>query len=213
MIADGETPRMIHHLIARKVHSTVTELYLGIRTTGSSPVPDNAVLIPYIPIPYRAIFPILSTVALGPDDVFVDVGCGKGRMVCCASRWPAREVIGIDFDQALVQAAQQNSVRVRGRQAPTRLLCARAEDYSYADITVAYLYHPFERPVMERFLARFEATMRRDRSVRLVYANPVHDDLFRSADWLVEEEVWPETKISGFPHRVSFWRTRAGTTD
>ena len=203
---------MFDQLIPRRVHSTIAELFLGIRTTGSSPVPDGAIMIPYIPIPYRAIFPILSTVALGPEDVFVDVGCGKGRMVCCASRWPAREVIGIDFDQALVRAAQRNCERVRGRQAPTRLLCARAEDFSYADITVAYLYHPFERPVMERFLARFETTMRRDRSVRIVYANPVHDDLFRSADWLVEEEVWPDKTISGFPHRVSFWRTRLGPT-
>ena len=32
---------------------------------------------------------------LAPGDVFVDVGCGKGRVVCCAARRPLRRVVGI----------------------------------------------------------------------------------------------------------------------
>jgi SAM-dependent methyltransferase len=191
-----------------KLHSAAMELYLGIRTSGSERVPAGAVFIPYVPIPYRAIGPILSRLNLGPNDVFVDVGCGKGRVLCCASRSPVRKVIGIDFDERLVRAAEENAHRVRGRRAAIECRHARAEDFHYGDATVLYLYHPFERPIMDRFLARVAATRTVDRPLRIAYANAVHDIALRENEWLTKEDEWPPTRINAFPYIVTFWRSR-----
>jgi SAM-dependent methyltransferase len=196
---------MVYQPVFRKLHSAVTELYLGISTTGSERVPSDAVFIPYVPIPYRAIFPILSELGLTADDVFVDVGCGKGRMVCCASRWPARKVVGIDFDEKLVQSARQNASRVRGRKAQIECSQARAEAFDYRDATVVYLYHPFSRPIMEQFLERLDRTRSKHTPLRIVYANAVHDDAFAESGWLRKQAEWPESNIGGFPYKVTFW--------
>lgn len=198
---------MPHQYVYRKLYSIVAERYLGVETTGSVRIPAGAVMIPYIPIPYRAIFPILSRLALGPDDVFVDVGCGKGRMVCCAARWPARKVIGIDYEKALVEKAAKNAERVRGRRAEVECIHSSAQDFDYRDATVIYLYHPFERPIVDHFLARLKATRRQDRPLRIVYANSVHNAAFEEAGWLVKDEEWAENRFGGFPHRVTFWRS------
>jgi SAM-dependent methyltransferase len=192
----------------RRVHSAVMELYLGIQTTGSQRVPPGAVFIPYVPIPYRAIFPILERVGLTSDDVLVDVGCGKGRMVCCASRWPARKVVGIDFDAALVEDARRNASRVRGRKAEIECRHARAEEFDYGDATVIYLYHPFERSIMELFLTRVAETRQRHRPLRIVYANAVHNLAFEESGWLYREDDWVSGKIGGFPYDVTFWSSR-----
>src|SRR3954454_9079574 len=102
---------MVFQPVYRKIHSALMQLYLAIHTTGSKRVEPGAIFMPYVAIPYRAIFPILTKVGLTASDVFVDVGCGKGRMICCAGRSQARKVIGIDFDPILIEAAQANALR------------------------------------------------------------------------------------------------------
>jgi methylase of polypeptide subunit release factors len=41
-------------------------------------------------------------------DVFVDFGCGKGRVLYLACRHPFKEVIGVDLSPAVVEAARRN---------------------------------------------------------------------------------------------------------
>ncbi len=41
----------------------------------------------YITVSYRGIFHILDSLALQSSDVLVDLGCGKGRVVCCALQY------------------------------------------------------------------------------------------------------------------------------
>jgi SAM-dependent methyltransferase len=200
---------MFHDLVYRKLYSIASELRLGIRTTGSERIPEDVVDIPYVPVPYRVIFPILARISLSPDDVFIDVGCGKGRMVCCASRWPARKVIGVDVNPALIKTARANAAKTRGRVAEVECLQARAEQFDYSDATVVYLYHPFRRPVMDMFLTRLDQTRHRGRSMRVVYANAVHEDALSEARWLTKEDEWAASKIGGFPHTVSFWRSKS----
>ena len=161
-----------------------------------------------MPVPYRVIFPILAQLDLSPDDVFIDVGCGKGRMLCCASRWPARKVIGIDLNPTLIETAKANATRTRGRIAETECLQARAEQFDYGEVNAVYFYHPFGRPVMDAFLARLDQTRHKGPAMRLVYANAVHEDALVEAGWLTKEDEWTAGKIGGFPHPVSFWRSK-----
>src|SRR5262252_1290763 len=62
----------------------------------------------YGTMPYRWIFPVLDALRLGPSDVFVDLGCGKGRVVCCASLYSCARVIGVDDTQEMCTMAQTN---------------------------------------------------------------------------------------------------------
>jgi ubiquinone/menaquinone biosynthesis C-methylase UbiE len=126
-------------------------------------------------------------------------------MVCCASRTRAKKVIGIDFNAMLIQSAQENARRVKGRRAEVDCQHARAEEFDYSDATVVYLYHPFERPIVDRFLERLAETRRTDRPLRIVYANAVHDGALEQSGWLSKTEEWSATKIGGFPHKISFW--------
>lgn len=73
----------------------------------------------YFATSYRRIFRILDSLHLGPADTFIDLGCGKGRVACCASFYPVREVIGIEDVGELCASAEEpweSSRKARSQQ-------------------------------------------------------------------------------------------------
>jgi SAM-dependent methyltransferase len=122
--------------------------------------------------------------ALPPLDgfTFVDVGCGKGRVVLVAAEYPFARIVGIDLSNDLLEVARRNAALVR--REPSR----PAVEFIEADATtfefpagdlVVYLYHPFDAPLMERVVAQLErAIARQPRRVYVVYCNPVAGHCF-----------------------------------
>src|SRR5262245_17113716 len=92
---------------------------------------------------YTSTWRVLRHLALQPSDVFVDVGCGKGRVLCCAARQPVAQVIGVDLSAELCREATENARRLRGRQAPIEVVNTFAQDFDYSEATVVYFFDPF----------------------------------------------------------------------
>lgn len=165
----------------------------------------------YYATSYRRIFHILDALRLGPDDTLIDLGCGKGRVACCASFYPVREVIGIDDVPELCAAAERNLGRLRGRRASARILRGRAEDFDYAAGTVIYMFHPFGPQTLSAVLARVGlGLLRNPRDLQIVYVNPVHESVLWETDWLELYDRWPSHRRlwTEIMHPVSFWRLR-----
>ncbi len=114
--------------------------------------------------------------------VFLDVGAGKGRAVLLASEYPFLRVEGIELNAGLAAIAEANAARWRKD--------ARANSLSpitvhHADATshplppeaiLAFLFHPFELPVLRRFLRHVEASLTlHPRPFDLIYVNAEHD--------------------------------------
>lgn len=111
-----------------------------------------------------------------PDDVFLDLGAGKGRMLVLAARHPFRRVVGVEVSPALSDVARTNV-----RRAAPLLRCERVEvvtaDAAFYtvpdDVTVVHLFNPFTGEVFAAALARLlESLARSPRTIRLIYTNP-----------------------------------------
>ena len=98
---------------------------------------------------------------------FIDFGAGKGRAMLVASELPFRKVIGIELNPDLAGIAQANLTHFRKAHAadptatnlaPTQLL---QQDPLAFDLPstpcVAFLFHPFEAPVLKALLRRIES--------------------------------------------------------
>lgn len=180
------------------------ELRLGIKTRGVVPV-EHADSVHYGTMGYSTIWSILDHLALGPSDVFVDIGSGKGRVLCCAARYPVERVIGVDLSEPLCTAARQNARRMRGRRAPISVHRCLANEFDYSSATALFLFNPFGASTLEPLLEK----IRRDatRSLRIAYANPLFDDLFEAQTWLQRTDQWSVGR-SGVEHPVCFYRSR-----
>lgn len=124
----------------------------------------------------------LSRREVSEDDVFADLGSGKGRVVFqAARRYPFKRVIGVELSEDLTAIARSNIERHRERLtcADVELVCADVLEWDIPeDLTMVYLFNPFVgelfAEVVERLIAWVDRTGRR---LQVVYASPTEHDL------------------------------------
>jgi predicted RNA methylase len=183
------------------------ERRLGIRTAGCREV-NFADAARYQPLPYFVIQRVLDRLALRQDDVLVDLGSGKGRVVCAAARHDLREVIGVEIVEELHTVAVENVRRLHGARTPVRLIAGSATDFDFRDVTVVCFFNPFGGETMHRVLDRFESSLRlKPRNVRIAYVNPVCTPDFAARSWLRFEEAWEMSIWSRIKTPVHFYHT------
>ena len=111
---------------------------------------------------------------------FLDVGAGKGRALIGASLHPFLEVVGVELNPAMAAIAWKNLSAFAERAsalAPVRVVEGDALEVPLPKgPTLAFLFHPFEAPVMRRFLRRVESHYGRDATMPfdLLYVNAEH---------------------------------------
>lgn len=103
-------------------------------------------------------------------DVFIDVGCGKGKACFYAARTRRFEkLIGFDFDATLIAAAQVNGQAFG--DAPIVFAHRDATEFDLpAGRCFIFMFNPFGAEVMRLFLAR-NAQAIRDKGSVIAYAN------------------------------------------
>ena len=116
--------------------------------------------------------------------VFLDVGAGKGRAMLLASQFPFLRVEGVELNPVLASIATANiSIWNSDLQAealaPLILHHADATTHPLPnEPTLAFLFHPFELPLLRRFLRHIETSQAaHSKPFDLLYANAEHGSL------------------------------------
>lgn len=144
-----------------------------------------------------------------PRCVFLDLGCGRGRVVAQAAAMPFGRVIGAEIATELAVDARryvEEMVPV-GRRADVEIVVADAVDWAIPDdVTFVYIYNSFSGEVLRGALAQIRASMQRSsRTVTIVYVNPAEPDAFRDVGRfeLVRDERRTADDMAG---RYQVWR-------
>jgi SAM-dependent methyltransferase len=137
--------------------------------------------VTYQPSDWRWLRRALPASEVKPGDVFVDFGCGKGRVLLCAAEYPFARVIGVEISPRLSEIARRNVARARER---SRLGCQDIEivtsdvvDFVPPDeMTHAYFYYPFVGETRRRVLESITASLeRRHRELTMIWSLPGDD--------------------------------------
>ena len=111
----------------------------------------------------------------------LDVGCGKGRAILTAAQHPFRQVVGIELNPGLAAIARSNihaftASPSANALSPVSVVEGDALEVPLPDSpTLAMLFHPFEAPLVRRFLARLQQHFDQRRGqVDLLYINAEH---------------------------------------
>ena len=97
-------------------------------------------IVPYVPTRDRLIPRILDELALGPDDVFYDIGCGDGRIaVYAALHYDVRKSICIEIDKYLAEEALKRSI-LEGVAERVSVINADFKEINVSDATAVYMY-------------------------------------------------------------------------
>jgi SAM-dependent methyltransferase len=118
---------------------------------------------------------------------FLDIGAGKGRAMLLASQHPFLRVEGVELNADLARIAAENVALwqndpTSNSLAPITLHHADATKHPLpSGPTLAFLFHPFELPILRRFLRHIEThrdgTAHAENPFDLIYANAEHGSL------------------------------------
>ena len=165
---------------------------LGIETElGESLEPQFEGDVGYEPARFDALAEIFSRYPPAADDGFVDVGCGRGRVLCVAATMAMRRCLGVEFRKDLAEAAEANAASMIGRRTTIEVQNQDATEVDYDGFSYLFLFNPFDAPIMERFLETLRSSVeRRPRAIRIVYLYPVHGDLLERQSWLARQATF-----------------------
>jgi SAM-dependent methyltransferase len=130
----------------------------------------------YGPSPYGILSRALRRGEVGPDDVFIDFGCGMGRVLYEAARLPFKRVVGVDVVPEFTAVARdvlaRNADRLRCQE--VKVVTADALEYQVpTDVTVAYFGAPFGEPILHSVLDKLAASADDyPRTIRLISYAP-----------------------------------------
>lgn len=161
----------------------------GVRTAGKILLDEFGLAaedrVYYIPANWRTLRKTLQRNEVGPNDVFIDLGSGMGRMVIeAAASYPFKRVIGVELAQELHDIARSNvdNTRIRLKCKNIELVQSDVLEYKVPDdVTVVFMNNPFRGPVFAAAMEKLiESVDDHPRTIRLIYGNPCEDEFLMS---------------------------------
>jgi SAM-dependent methyltransferase len=121
---------------------------------------------------------------------FVDIGSGKGRVLLMAAALPFRRILGVEFDASLHRAAAANLRRAAAKGVDVARIELVHGDATRAALPdgplLIYLYNPFGREVMQRFVAHVRRSLASAaRPLFVCYVNPFFEGVWIEAGFAV----------------------------
>jgi hypothetical protein len=152
-------------------------------------------LVDYIPSGIAPIVRAVIEVPIGPEDVFVDIGAGLGKVTMTVHLLSGARAHGIELQEELAAVAARRAREFRLSGVSYEVADARFVDLSEA--TVIFLYLPFTGDTLAALMQRVEAAARR----RSLVICSLGLDL-SAYPWLEErktDELWLAVYDSRFP--------------
>ena len=167
----------------RRFHGFLMDRYYGIDTEGIVELPqlgiDKDVGSRQESTPLNHISKIMRTLEMTPNDVFIDMGSGKGRIMLAAGRYPFKGIIGVDVSDELNKICARNIQKMK-----SRLRCkdfvnitSNVIDYSIPDdATFVFFFNPFKLDVMNAVINRVKESVNLyHRLVTIIWYNPKYE--------------------------------------
>jgi len=141
-------------------------------------------------LPLRRLFKKLN---IPKDYSFIDIGCGKGRVLLIAAEYGFEEVKGIEFSSNLTAIANKNISKYKIQTNSSTffdVINVDATDYKFNNIEdVFFLFNPFDEVVLKKVLDNINESLKKDnRRVWMIYANAIHRDLIEKTMKIVSVE-------------------------
>jgi SAM-dependent methyltransferase len=177
------------------LHGTDTAGSVEPGDLGIGNAESRKLAIRYLPSPLRVTSWMLDRIGVDPREYsFVDLGCGKGRVLLVAAQQPFRKIVGVEISTDLATIARRNIDRFRPSSEQVRAITVESTDVRKfsmpAGNLLIHMYHPFDPAISAAVFARLAAMQdtppRRVVVAYLTYTHSVSSvaEMFAAFPWL-----------------------------
>jgi len=123
---------------------------------------------------------IFKELLIKNNDMFIDIGCGKGFVLWHASNYNFKKILGIDIDENLIRIANRNIDKLKLEK--VEAIYANALDFnSYLDYNYFFLSNPFSLEIFKSVFDNIILSLKNSpRKITVIYYNPTCADYIDS---------------------------------
>ncbi len=136
----------------------------------------------YMPAIYAVLEKAFHQIDITKIKHLLDIGCGKGRVLCMAAAKGCKKVSGIDISKPLCLDALQNLTIIQQQQPSlvAKVILKDALLYEIPnDVDCIFLFNPFDEYLMEKVVLNIQKSVfANPRKLTVIYANPLYKTLF-----------------------------------
>lgn len=178
------TLRETYTRIKRLAEQVFIDRPAGIETATVVSLQELGVAAPervdYEAAPWGALRRILKRDEIDERDVFIDLGCGKGRALLQAAKYPFKRVIGVELSAELANVAMANIERFAPKLRCKNVEVVHSDVLKYDlpdDVTVVFMNNPFQGRIFGGVVEKLQESLRRrPRALRIVYYLPDEEE-------------------------------------
>lgn len=129
---------------------------LHIKTTGRDDTKADTYRYPYEPTPYCVLERLANSGYIHKKDLVIDYGCGKGRVGFFLAYQIKAQVLGVDYDERMIEAAMHN-LESAARPNGIAFSQENAVDFIFPEkATHAYFFNPFSVTLLQQVVERIK---------------------------------------------------------
>ncbi|WP_225815458.1 thioesterase domain-containing protein [Photorhabdus antumapuensis] len=160
----------------------------------------------YMPAYYSVIHKALMSLPIEYSDFqFIDLGCGKGRSIICASSYNFSQITGVEIVESLALIAQKNVNAIKQKN-HIEVIQADANDYRFNENhVVIYNFDSFFNDQLKQILRRLKTDVY-DKGYKVLILQINGDDaIYQQCFWLT-----PKTVSRGFMGgwNITLWQSK-----
>jgi SAM-dependent methyltransferase len=141
----------------------------------------------YMPAPYDMLETFFEKVDLKKYKHFLDIGCGKGRVICVAAHYGVSKITGVDISKVFLQDAEENINTLKKKFPKVKAAVVQANAFYYpipTTVDCIFLFNPFNEIIMSGVIENIEISLKKKpRKITIIYFNPVDKHLFWENDY------------------------------
>lgn len=151
---------------------------------------QNSSGVRYEPTSYAILKKVSEYLKFNRDDVFIDYGCGSGRVVFTIATQKLKKIIGIESDKALVDIANANLRKFKFKSTPVDIIHADANNFNPIEGTIIFMFNPFGEKTLQIVLDKIESSLSiNPRNIKIIYINSTCNSIMENSEWLELEAV------------------------
>ena len=188
------------HIIFREIKG---EKKYGIQSTGADKLKaleikgiDIEHSNVYMPASYDLLEDVFAKKNVSVFNHLLDIGCGKGRVLCVAAHWGAKKVSGIDFSKEFCAAATKNLLITQHTCKELDFKIYNNDAFYFQigeDVDCIFMFNPFDDLIMSGVLENIEISLEEHpRKMTIIYFNPLLKHLFLELGY---EVIYQQKKL------------------
>jgi SAM-dependent methyltransferase len=165
------------------------------------------------PISYANLMKMFERLNMGPNDVFVDFGCGQGRVVCFAALQNVKKVVGVEPMKKFADNARENIKSLMPKPAmPVEIVQGDPGSVKVDDGTVYYFRNPPTIQTFKSIVSNIRESLKtKPRLIRIVYIHPMYEWLLNETGWMEKEmNITSNSAVERLPVTMALWRNLPG---